>query len=177
MDTLLIVIDPPKHKKYFLKLYENYPWYRKYWNERHKNMRSVIDHIKLKGGLVMWANYVNTHCDDLHSSLIDFPYDLTHNDAIPEYVKKIYLIGESLDICIMHRPMGYIELSKLFDVTIILDACIVGEKINPIDWVIKGKKCTILRRKIIETRYDHFLKYHTMFCNTNKVQYILLCDL
>jgi hypothetical protein len=175
-NTLLIVIDLPKYNKYFLKLYENYLWYRKYWNERHKNMRHVIDHVKNSGGKIMWANYVKTDPDKVHKSLLGFHYDLTHNEPIPPNTKTIYLIGESLDICIMNRPLGYIELSKKFDVSVILDACIVGEKISSPDWVIAGKKCNINRREIRDTRYKYFLKYHEMFCNTNKIKYMTTTD-
>lgn len=171
-NSLLIVIDPPKYNKYFLKLYENYIWYRNYWNERHKNMRRLIDHFQISGGKIMWANYVKTDALKLHKYLLDFHYDLTHLDPIPDNTKKIYLIGESLDICIMNRPLGYVQLSKLYDVSVIIDACIIGEKVSPNDWVITGKRCNISRRQIRDTRYKYFIKYHNLFCNTNKVKYI-----
>ena len=176
-NTLLIVIDPPKYKKYFLKLYQNYIWYRDYWNERHKNMKTTIDFVKSKGGKIMWANYVHTEPDKLHKYLIDFPYDLTQHDHIPSNIENILLIGESLDICIMNRPYGYIQLSKLYNVSVVIDACIIGEKVYPTDWVIKGKKCSIVRRQIIDPREKYFMKYHEMFCNTNKVKYIYTNDL
>ena len=176
-NTLLIVIDPPKSNKYFLKLYQNYIWYRDYWNERHKNMKRAIDTVKNGGGKIMWANYVHTEPHKLHKYLLGFHYDLTQHDPIPSNIQNVFLIGESLDICIMNRPLGYIELSKFYNASVIIDACIIGEKVQPNDWVIKGKKCSIIRRQIIDPRYKYFMKYHEMFCNTNKVKYIYIDNL
>ena len=182
-NTLICIIDignPLKKKD------RNHEWHASFarkanekWNGKrqeyldgiHSNIIRFSEKAKQCGAKVYNCNYTGW---PISESFKKINFDGTANSSIPSNIKNIYLIGGSFDQCIMHRPKGYMKLSKKYTTNVILDCCFQSRKVVPIDFVIKRKQ--FKRTQESFSSKQEVEKYQLQFCKINKVNHKILSD-
>ena len=192
-NSLIIVIDITTTNDRMLrkdniikKQFTNFDSYQKKILNNIKNLCLYCNKNNID---IVNADYISSYCGNLPNYKIpelkdiQFKYTINkHEDIINiEKYDSIYFCGKSFDQCVMRRLYGYTGFHPC-DKTpyspflnkkkyIILDCCILGIPVKPIDHCIQ-KSPFKEDANIIPKNEEEEKKYKLNFCKINSIEFI-----
>lgn len=196
--SLLIIIDVYKYNsrlitrdKIISDKFKNFQLYQKKILNNIKNLCIYCNKNEID---IVNADYVSNYCGRIKNYINDefknikFKYTLNkHEDNVNlDKYDNIFFCGKSIDQCVVRRPYGYVGFHPCDKIPfspfsnkkkyIVLDCCILGIPVSPIDHCINKVNFKENIDMILDNEKEVF-KYKKKFCQVNNIQYVIISQL